>query len=663
MKNSYFMRCFFVIATLFVSLNVFSQGSLLLIGGGSESDDEGAWNLEPYSWAVETAANHRVAILSFNSATSWMHDFFMEHCNAAAAKDFKINSSALANNQATYDSLMSYDMIFIKGGDQWNYYSTWKNTLTHQAIADKFNEGGVICGTSAGLAVLSEVIFTAQRGSVYPDECLQDPFNQYMTLADDFLNLFPGYIFDSHFTNRGRGARLVGFLANRYFNNDELLKGIGVDETTAMTISSDGLGTVYGTGAVNLYSPISDNPFHLHNGTLKVDSLRVDQLLHGCTYDFNTGTITGFSGSFNPVFNEEYGNYSLLMSGSDEVSENSDMLYDLVNDCGSADDLIVIVTGSQHEMATVFQSRLINYGAENVAIYSAIGSMQEDPDFARAIGEAKKILFLDNEYYILEHFMESGENGMLFYDRIRHDNMIVAFVGDNSRFAGPVVVENYLLDGAATNGTLTFKDGLSLLRASVIMPNSYLESDMYENAAAGVPYTLLQNDLRFGFWLAAGNYIKYQPGDQETTITCHGTFPVMAMVLAAGTPGGFASKTYNANYTTPAMIAGFQGLNLRILGDGEEIITGGNVSLYGMNQHDAMPFVKVFPNPVQNRLFIQSNDRLMKIIFRDFSGKVISEKYISSTKHSIDMSCLKAGIYLLEVDAGDAIRVVSVVKQ
>ncbi len=59
--------------------------------------------------------------------------------------------------------------------------------------------GGVIGGTSAGLHILSEVLFTAQNGTVYPEEALEDPFNQYMTLEDDFLNLMPGLIFDSHF--------------------------------------------------------------------------------------------------------------------------------------------------------------------------------------------------------------------------------------------------------------------------------------------------------------------------------------------------------------------------------------------------------------------------------------------------------------------------------
>ena len=111
--------------------------------------------------------------------------------NEQSTARFDIDNSTLANSQAIYDSLMNYDVFFIKGGNQWDYYNTWNDTKVEDAIHDKFNQGGVIMGTSAGMAILSEVIFTAENGTVYPDDALTDPYNWIdIALDDDFLGIF-----------------------------------------------------------------------------------------------------------------------------------------------------------------------------------------------------------------------------------------------------------------------------------------------------------------------------------------------------------------------------------------------------------------------------------------------------------------------------------------
>lgn len=660
MKNSLFLNFLFLIAGSFLTLFASAQGNLVLIGGGSESDDDGAWNLEPYTWAVEQSENKKVAILSFYNESDWIRNYFTEQCGALMAKDFKINSSTVADSPSTYDSLMNYDVIFIKGGDQWNYYSTWKNTLTHQAIVDIYNDGGVICGTSAGLAVLSEVVFTAQRGTVYPDECLENPNNQYMTLADDFLSLFDGYIFDSHFTERGRGARLTGFLANRYLYHDQIIKGIGVDETTAMTISSEGLGTVYGTGTVNIYAPLSEAPFRLSDGMLITDSIRVDQLLHGCTYDFNSGNTSGLNEMFSPLVAEENGNFTLLMSGGDDLSDNQSMLEAFVNDGGGADDRVLIVTGSSQNTANVFRSRIINLGASVVDIYSGIGSMQNDTGFEEAIINAEKILLVDNEFYIFEHFLESGGNGAVLYDKVRHDGMVVGFVGDNSRFAGAVVVKNYMMNDAATNGALQFRPGLGLLKTSVIMPNTYYDSDMYMNSAASVPYVMLQNSLRFGFWITHRNYLRYAPDNGKTCVTSYGTLPAMMLELNDNTAGGFAEKTWSSNYSTPAMYAGFLNLNMQIFDEHDQICTGENISLYGYNEQNLIG-IEISPNPATHFINIECRDVVSAKLFSD-SGKLIRSTG-PCLNPGIDIRNIPNGVYVLNISNGKRIHSEKIVIQ
>ena len=63
-------------------------------------------------------------------------------------------------------------------------------------------------GTSAGLAVLGEFVFSALRGTVYSNEALADPYDFRITLARDFLPvpLLLGAITESCF---GRALSLV----------------------------------------------------------------------------------------------------------------------------------------------------------------------------------------------------------------------------------------------------------------------------------------------------------------------------------------------------------------------------------------------------------------------------------------------------------------------
>jgi cyanophycinase len=643
------MKTPIVILFIFMPVILLAQGNLLIIGGGSETMDEGGWSTEPYSWAVNQSANKKVALISFSQASDWMQNYFTVQCGALAAKDFKINSQSIANSQSTYDSLMAYDVLFLKGGDQWNYYATYKNTLTQQALQDKFEQGGVICGTSAGLAVMSEVIFTAQNGTVYPDECIENPNNQYVNLENDFLDFFQGYIFDSHFTHRGRAGRRMGFLAHWKLNRNEIIKGIGIDETTALAITPEKIGTVYGTGAANFYLPGDTSIYHLDEEMLIVDSLRIMQLLHGCTIDFNSGEIGGLNEDFSPVIAEENGNYIILASGGDAPNDNTAMLQELALQGSGLNDKILIITSSNQNTAETFKTNLINLGANQIEIYSAVAAMSEDADFEQAISEADKFLFVNNEFYILENFLSKAGNGPLLADRIRRDGKVIAFVGDNSRFAGKIVVENYLLNNAAENGSLIFKDGLNLLKTTVIMPNSYQASDMFMNAAAAVPYAMLQSGLRFGVWLTQNNYMKYAPANQNTYITSYGTAPAMIIELN-NTKGGFASTTYSDQYETPAMIAGFKAMNIQLINSPVKIKTGSHLSPYSidkMQKGNAFP-MQVFPNPTSDFLQVRSENHKTAISLYTASGQMILSKNTYATDHSIGLSQVPAGIYLLK---------------
>jgi cyanophycinase len=160
-----------------------------------------------------------------------------------------------ASNPAAVETIRHADALFIQGGDQWDYIRLWKDSPVQQAIAQVITRGAPVGGSSAGLAVLGEFVFSARNGTVYSSEALADPYHERVTLERilvDSPNLdLPPYrylrnlITDSHFQDRDRMGRLLAFLARLAQDGwTKAARAIGVDEMTAVLVESDGSAIV-----------------------------------------------------------------------------------------------------------------------------------------------------------------------------------------------------------------------------------------------------------------------------------------------------------------------------------------------------------------------------------------------------------------------------------
>lgn len=109
-------------------------------------------------------------------------------------------------------------------------------------------KGIPIGGTSAGEIILSEFSYTAQFASITSKDALQDPYNIGLTLGTQFLSLpfMTNIVNDAHFAVRDRMGRLLTFMARAV--EDVFcappIRGIGVDEGTALLIDSDGYASM-----------------------------------------------------------------------------------------------------------------------------------------------------------------------------------------------------------------------------------------------------------------------------------------------------------------------------------------------------------------------------------------------------------------------------------
>jgi cyanophycinase len=180
------------------------------------------------------------------------------------------------------------EAIFFSGGDQWKYIDRIKNTSAHLAILRKLQSGVPFGGTSAGLAILGDKIFTAKNGSVSSDEVLPNPLSPLINLSNSMFNFenLKNIITDSHFVTRDRMGRLIAFVANAdYYSKSFSLRGLGIDEETVLVVNPQGDAHTIGKGAIYLLTP-TEAPM-LNETHFFWDNIAVNRWLSGSSFSFN----------------------------------------------------------------------------------------------------------------------------------------------------------------------------------------------------------------------------------------------------------------------------------------------------------------------------------------------------------------------------------------
>lgn len=162
-----------------------------------------------------------------------------------------------AREPGVAETIRRAEALFIAGGDQANYINNWSGAPVQGAINEAIRRGIPVGGTSAGLAVLGEFVYSAQNDAptgpnLSSARALANPYERQLTIVRGFLTnpLMKGVITDSHFTVRDRLGRLLVFMARILQDQGvDQVKGIGVDERTAVLIDPSGQAQVAGAGA------------------------------------------------------------------------------------------------------------------------------------------------------------------------------------------------------------------------------------------------------------------------------------------------------------------------------------------------------------------------------------------------------------------------------
>jgi cyanophycinase len=263
---------------------------LVLVGGGTDVD-------EGFQWMCERAGGGDFVVIR-TTGTDAYNPYIQQLCpQMDSVETIIITTVAGANHAYVSSQIQNAEALWIAGGDQSTYTALWRGTAVQTGVNHLLNSKlAPVGGTSAGLAVLSQFIYTGARGSVTSSQALADPFHRYVTLERDLFQSAPGVnkLYDSHFVTRDRMGRSLAFLA-RIVNNGWATqpRGIGIDENTAVLVLPNGAATMAGTGAAYFLQAPGPAQVIADGTPLTYLNIGVYKVPQGGTFNFSTWSGTG----------------------------------------------------------------------------------------------------------------------------------------------------------------------------------------------------------------------------------------------------------------------------------------------------------------------------------------------------------------------------------
>jgi cyanophycinase len=262
-----------------------SKGHLVIIGGGKRPD-------YVMKKIVELAGGENAKMIVIPNASSEPLETANRQANefknlGVASSDYLIFTKETAEADSNLKKLQDVTGIFFSGGDQSNLTRDMLGTRLLDRIYEIYNNGGVISGTSAGAAVMSEVMITGN------ELINDDSSNAFISILKDNIEVVQGFgfiksaIVDQHFIKRKRHNRLISLV----IENPEL-PGIAIDEATSIIVYPDDTFEVMGESQVMILDAGDIKNIQVDkNGNYGAENIKMHLLINGKKYNLKTKKV------------------------------------------------------------------------------------------------------------------------------------------------------------------------------------------------------------------------------------------------------------------------------------------------------------------------------------------------------------------------------------
>jgi cyanophycinase len=311
------------------------QGSLVIVGGGLDANnksvfsqlielsggaDKAVFSVIPSASGVatQTFVYFKSELISYGVKPENIHLIPIAMADDDSTRD--IDESTWLNNGSDLklaEIVRKSSCIWFSGGDQLRTMKTLhkadgSKTPVLEAVWEVFKSGGVVGGTSAGAAIMSEPMIGAgnsmgalKNGVVMNYKGEDFPEGDGVLLTHG-LGFFPLGMVDQHFNTRARLARLIVAMMN---DTKKEPLAFGVDENTALIyMGKQKILKVAGAAGVTVVKTSDASISHIQ-GLPKIENIGISYMQDGDVYEIGTGKIIPAEGKTN-LKGKEYNNIS-----------------------------------------------------------------------------------------------------------------------------------------------------------------------------------------------------------------------------------------------------------------------------------------------------------------------------------------------------------------
>lgn len=276
---SAFIISFFLLTTNFIV----AKGKLVIVGGVQTT--------EIVKKFVELAGGENAKIIVIPNAGSepkyWSEEQVKEFTDLGAQADYLLFTRETADDEVNLNKMDWANSVFFLGGDQSDLAHDMLDTKLLSKVFDIYNNGGVVGGSSAGAAIMSEIMITGN------ELINKDTTDSFVGIQKGNIEVKKGFgflknaIIDQHFLKRKRHNRTIAAL----IEHPDLF-GIAIDESTAIIVYPDETFEVIGNNQVLVYDPTSGKDIREdRNGNLGITDMRLQVLINGDKFDMKTKEV------------------------------------------------------------------------------------------------------------------------------------------------------------------------------------------------------------------------------------------------------------------------------------------------------------------------------------------------------------------------------------